>query len=124
MMNDILHALISGDVTVVTLLDLSAAFDTIDHNIICQRLKHLYGISGTPLSWFKSYLSNRTHIVTINNKISQPTLLNFGVPQGSVLGPILFILYPKPLITLIRRHSISNQSFADDTQLHDSCRPD
>ena len=55
---------------------------------------------------------------------SQPTLLNFGVPQGFVLGPILFILYTKPLTTLIRRHSISNQSFADDTQLHDSCRPD
>ena len=71
-----------------------------------------------------SYLSNRTQTVTINNKLSQPTLLKFGVPQGSVLGPILFILYTKPLTTLIRRHSISNQSFADDTQLHDSCRPD
>ena len=74
--------------------------------------------------WFRSYLSNRTQTVTINNKLSQPTLLKFGVPQGSVLGPILFILYTKPLTTLIRRHSISNQSFADDTQLHDSCRPD
>ena len=80
--------------------------------------------SGTLLKWFISYLSNRTQTVTINNKLSQPTLLNFGVPQGSVLGPILFILYTKPLTTLIRRHSISNQSFADDTQLHDSCRPD
>ena len=89
MMNDILHALDNGDVTVVTLLDLSAAFDTIDHNILCQRLEHLYGISGTPLNWFRSYLSNRTQTVTINNKLSQPTLLKFGVPQGSVLGPIL-----------------------------------
>ena len=62
--------------------------------------------------------------VTNNNKLSQPTLLNCGVPQGSVLGPILFILYTKPLTTLIRRHSISNKSFAGDTQLHDSCRPD
>ena len=124
MMSDILHALDYGDVTVVTLLDLSAAFATIDHNILCQRLEHLYGISGTPLNWFRSYLSNRTQTVTINNKLSQPTLLSFGVPQGSVLGPILFILYTKPLTTLIRRHSISNHSFADDTQLHDSCRPD
>ena len=124
MMSDILHALDYGDVTVVTLLDLSAAFATIDHNILCQRLEHLYGISGTPLNWFRSYLSNRTQTVTINNKLSQPTLLNFGVPQDSVLGPILFILYTKPLTTLIRRHSISNHSFADDTQLHDSCRPD
>ena len=101
----------------IPLLDLSVAFDTIDHNILCQRLEHLYGISGTPLSWFRSYLSNRTQTVTINNKLSQPTLLNFGVSQGSVLGPILFTSYTKPLTTLIRRHSISNQSFADDTQI-------
>ena len=115
MMNDILHAIDNGDVT---------AFDTIDHNILSQRLEHLYEISGTPLSWFRSYLSNRTQTVTINNKLSQPTLLSFGVPQGSVLGPILFILYTKPLTTLIRHHSISNPCFADYTQLHDSCRPD
>ena len=124
MMNDILHALDNGDVTVVTLLDLSAAFDTRDHNILCQRLEHFYGISGTPLNWFRSYLSNRNQTVTINKTLSRPTLLNSGVPQGSVLGPILFILYTKPLTTLIRRYSISNQFFAADTQLHDSCRPD
>ena len=123
MMNDILHALDNGDATVVTLLDLSAPFDTIDQNIVCQILEHLYGICGTPLLWFRSYLSNGTQTVTINSKLSQPTLLNFGVLQGSVLGPILFILYTKPLTTLIRQHSIFNQSFAH-TQLHDSCRPD
>ena len=101
-MNDILHALDNGDVTVVTLLDLSAAFDTIDHTILSHRLEHLYGICGTPLNWFRSYLSNITQTVTINNKLSQPALLNFGVHQ----------------------HFISHQSFADDTQLQDSCRPD
>ena len=122
MMNDILHALDNGDVTFVTLLDLSAAFDSTHHNILSHGLEHLYGISGTSLNWFRSYLSNITQTVTINNKLSQPTLLNFGVPQGSVLGPILLILYTKPLNTLIRRHSISNQSFAH-TQLHDSCCP-
>ena len=74
MINGILHALDNGDVTVVTVLGLSAAFDTMDHNILCQRLEHLYGISGTPLSCFRSYLSNRTQTVTINNKLSQPTL--------------------------------------------------
>ena len=55
-MNDILHALDNGDVSLLTLLDLSAAFDTIDHNILLQRLEHLYGISGTPLNWFRSFL--------------------------------------------------------------------
>ena len=101
-MNDILHALHNGDVSLLTLLDLSAAFDTIDHNTLLQRLEYLYGISGTPLNWFRSYLSSRTPTVIINNKLSQPSVLNFGVPQGSVLGPILFILYTKPLTTPIR----------------------
>ena len=109
-MKDILHALDDGDVSLLTLLDLSAAFDTID-TILLQRLEHLYGISGTPLNWFRSYLSNRTQTVIINNKLSQPSMLNFGIPQGSVLGPIFFILYTKPLTTLIRQHSIANQSF-------------
>ena len=70
MMNDILHALDNGDVIVVKLLDLSAAFDTIDHHILCQSLEYLNGISGTPLNWFRSYLSNTTQTVTINNKLS------------------------------------------------------
>ena len=89
LMNGVFHALDNGDISLLTLLD---AFDTIDHNILLQRLEHLYGISGTPLNWFRSYLSNRTQTVIINNKLSQPSMLNFGVPQGSVLGPILFIL--------------------------------
>ena len=108
LMNDVLHALDNSDAYLLTLLDLSAAFDTIDHNILLQRLEHLYGISGTPLNWFRSCLSNRTQVVIINNKLSQPSMLKFGVPQGSVFGPILFILYTKPLITLIRQHSVAN----------------
>ena len=123
-MNDILRALDDGYVSVLTLLDLSAAFDTIDHQILLSRLQTLYGISGTALSWFESYLSGRTQTVTINNNCSKPTSLRFGVPQGSVLGPILFILYTKPLSNLIERHSISSHFFSDDTQLLDSCHPD
>ena len=92
------------------------AFDTIGHNILSHRLEHLYGLFGTPLKWFRSYFSNRTQTVTANNKLLQPTLLNFGILQGSILGSILFILYTKPSTTLIRQHSISNQSFAGDTQ--------
>ena len=88
----------NGDVSLLTPLDLSAAFDIIDHNILLQRLEHLYGISGTPLNWSRSYLPNRTQTVIINNRLSQLSMLNFGVPQGSVLGPILFIMYKKKLL--------------------------
>ena len=63
-------------------------------------------------------------MVTIDNRSSKPSILCFGVPQGSVLGPVLFILFTQPLSNLIERHSISSQSFADDTQLLDSCHPD
>ena len=66
-MNDILRALDDGNTSVLTLLDLSAAFDTIDHKILLDRLENLYGISGTALSWFKSYLTGRTQMVTIDN---------------------------------------------------------
>ena len=121
--NDILTALDNGDVTILTLLDLSAAFDTIDHTLLFHILEHNYGITDTALSWFKSYLTNRTQSVTIDNLTSDSSTLSFGVPQGSVLGPILFIMYTQPLHTLIQSHSISDQAFADDTQLYKSCKP-
>ena len=123
-MNDILHALDDGNISVLTLLDLSAAFDTIDHKILLDRLENLSGISGTAVSWFESYLTGRTQMVTIDNNSSKPSNLYFGMLQGSVLGPVLFILYTKPLSNLIERHSISSQSFPDDSQLLDSCHPD
>ena len=121
--NDILTALDKGDVTILTLLDLSAAFDTIDHTLLFDILEHTYGITDTALSWFKSYLTNRTQSVTVENFKSSSSPLSFGVPQGSVLGPILFIMYTQPLHTLIQSHSISDQAFADDTQLYKSCKP-
>ena len=99
--NDFLLALDSGNISLLTLLDLSAAFDTTDHFILLNRLQHMYGISGTALSWFSSYLTNRTQSVIVDDHISQVSSLSYGVPQGSVLGPILFILYTKPLSDLI-----------------------
>ena len=121
--NDILTALDRGDVTFLTLLDLSAAFDTIDHSLLYKILSHTYGISGTALSWIQSYLTHRTQSVTINNISSDSSPLSFGVPQGSVLGPILFIMCTQPLHSLIHSFSLSDQSFADDTQLYTSCKP-
>ena len=122
-MNDLMLAMDRDEVSVLTLLDLSAAFDTIDHGILTQRLFSLYGITDSALKWFQSYLGNRTQCVTIDGISSDSTPLSFGVPQGSVLGPILFILYTKPLESVIASHSVLSQSFADDTQMYASGPP-
>ena len=122
--NDILLALDSGNVSLLTLLDLSAAFDTIDHTILLNRLQYSYGISHTALSWFRSYLTERTQSVFVNNLNSSSEELLYGVPQGSVLGPVLFVLYTQPLASLIQSHSPEHQSFADDTQLELSTPPE
>ena len=121
--NDILLALDKGDITILTLLDLSAAFDTVDHDILFQTLSYHFGISGTALSWFQSYLTNRTQSVFIENFRSECRDVVFGVPQGSVLGPVLFLMYTKPLLDSINSQNILNQSFADDTQLYRSSKP-
>ena len=122
--NDVLRALDDGHVTVLTLLDFSSAFNTIDHYILLHTLRSLYGISGTALSWFESYLTGRTQTVTVHDRRSRPADVSFGVLHGSVLGPIIFILYSAPLSSLIETHTVSNQSFAEDTQLLHSCHPD
>jgi hypothetical protein len=79
------------------MLDFSAAFDTIDHQILLGRLKSRFGICGAALSWFRSHLTSRTQYVKVNGKTSASTPLLQGVPQGSVLGPLLFSLYVSPL---------------------------
>ena len=114
--NDLLIAADKGLLSVLVLLDLSAAFDTIDHHILIQRLEHLIGIKGTALSWFRSYLSDRFQFVHVNDESSMRTNVRHGVPQGSVLGPILFILYMLPLGNIIRKHCIHFHYYVDDTQ--------
>ena len=81
---------------------------------------HTFGISGTALSWFQSHLSDRTQVVSINGASSAPAALNFGVPQGSVLGHILFVLYTHPISEIVSYHSLSYHCFSDDNQLHKS----
>ena len=91
--NDISVYLDKGHVTALTLLDLFAAFDTIDHNTLTNRLAEWYGVSGMALAWFKSYLCGRHQQIKIDKSFSDPILFEHGVPQGSVLGPLLFSLY-------------------------------
>ncbi len=85
-----------GCISLLVLLDLSAVFDTIDHNILLNRLENFVGISGSALAWFKSYLSDRHQFVAVNEEVSYRSQVQYGVPQGSVLGPLLFTLYMLP----------------------------
>ena len=102
--NDLLMAMHQGKMSALILLDLSAAFDTIDHGLLLNRMEKRFQICGSALAWFKSYLSDRAQSVQIENCRSDPIALNFGVPQGSVLGPILFSLYTSPLGDIVRQH--------------------
>ena len=98
--NDILSSMDDGRVTALTLLDLSAVFDTMDHTILLRRLGNWFGVSGKALDWFKSYLTGRSQKIKLGNCLSPRSDLSFGVHQGLVLGPLLFTLYTTPLSSL------------------------
>ena len=122
--NDLFLSLNKGNISVLALIDFSSAFDTIDHPIIVQRLHTDFGFTDAVLQWFSSYLTNRTHYISLSNHCSDFTHVHSGVPQGSVLGPILFAMYIKPLSAIIDSHSIIHHSFADDLLLQMSAPPD
>ena len=97
----LISAIGSQKVSCLCLLDLSAAFDTIDHDILITRLSSWFGIHGSVLSWFKSYLSSRCFRVKCETDLSSWYTSSCGVPQGYVFGPTLFVMYTTPLSTLI-----------------------
>ena len=103
---------------ILVLLDLSSAFDMIDYEILITRLADSFGIRGTVLRWIKSYLYNRTQSIVIGDVQSVILPIDCGVPQGSVLGPMLFSLYISPIEGIVQSHGLQPMLYADDTQMY------
>jgi hypothetical protein len=116
MHNDIVAAIDQGNVGALVLLDLSSAFDTVDHNLLTDILRRRFGIVGDALSWMTSYLENRSQQISVGSKLSTITELSCGVPQGSVLGPKQFLAYTEDLVDIFDKHDVSHHGYADDSQ--------
>ena len=122
--NDILCSLDQNKSVILLLLDLSAAFDTVDHAILISRLSSRFGVKGTALAWFKCYLASRQQFVNVEGSMSSRRPLLRGVPQGSVLGPLLYLVYTAPIADIIKKHDLLYHLYADDTQLFISFNTD
>lgn len=116
--NDLFMMVDSGSSAILVLLDLTAAFDTVDHTILLDRLRDCVGVRGTALEWFRSYLADRSFSVRLGDSTSSSAPLHCGVPQGSILGPVLFSLYLLPLVEIFKRHGMSYHFYADDCQIY------
>ena len=114
--NDLIVNKLAGSCTMLVMLDLTAAFDTVEHSILLNDLK-LLGLEGNVLSWFHSYLENRSFVVEIDDGMSERGEMTTGVPQGTILAPILFSIYSIELYHILQRYNIDCHFYADDTQL-------
>ena len=122
-LSDLLEALDRDDVGKLLLLDLSAAFDTVDHETLLRRLDSTFCVSGNALSWLTPYLSGREYFVRLGAHCSEVLQLLIGMPQGSVPVSQFFIMYTVDLVELIRSQNLQPHLYADDSQLFGSCRP-
>ena len=104
---------------ILLLLDLSAAFDTVNHSILLSRLSRRFGVrASTALLWFESHLKSRKYYVQVEGSRSSWRTMKCGVPQGSVLGPLLYLLYTAPIADIIKAHNLQYHFYADDTQIY------
>ena len=117
-LDDLYRIIDSKNAAVLIGLDLSAAFDTINHSMLLDRIQHTFGLTGSAHDWLQSYLSNRSQYVKVGNTQSVPSPVIIGVPQGSVLGPFLFSIYVSPIADIIASHGVKFHQYADDTQLY------
>ena len=122
-LSDIYSAIDQGQVSLLALLDVSAAFDTVDHGILLDRLSTSYGLSGMVYAWLESYITGREHIIHVGNRHSPPYKVLYGVPQGSVLGPVLYVLYTSDVARFVQTLGLGAHLYADDTQLYGHCSP-
>ena len=121
--SDIIDGIEKGNIALLCLLALTAAFDTVDHGIIKQRLTRSFGIKGRALMWVDSYLTDRSQSVHLAGVTTNPRKILCEVPQGSVLGPLLFTLYTADIGLIIKAHELLHHCYADDTQLYLCGRP-
>src|SRR6187399_1042686 len=112
-LSDMYKSIDTGTSTLAVALDLSAAFDTVCHSTLLSRLQYSFGISGTALEWISSYISGRSQFIAAGGQKSSTQSLTFGVPQGSVLGPLLFTTYTSPTHHLVSTFGLSQQQYAD-----------
>jgi len=121
--NDIVAAVDQGDVGALVLLDLSAAFDTVNQSVLVDVLRERFGMDGDALQWMISYLDNRSQVVNIGSTSSSTRPMPCGVPQGSVLGPQQFIAYIEDVVSIFSSRGISQHGYADDMQGFKHCNP-
>ena len=120
-LSDIYSAIDNGRIALLALLDVSAAFDTVDHDILMHRLSESFGIVGQAHDWLSSFVTRRTYSVRFGGTTTSPWKVRSGIPQGSILGPLLYILYTADVAALVESLGFKVHLYADDTQLYDFC---